>query len=56
MADLLKKDLGLDVSMVLGRPGEFSIWVGDRRVASKWLLFFPSDGTVLSSVRAALTA
>jgi hypothetical protein len=52
---LLKKELGTDVETVGGKPGEFTVWVGDKLVARKGWIRFPSDQTVLQAVRAALT-
>jgi len=51
---LLKKELGVDVETAGGGLGEFTVWVGDRMVARKGWLRFPSDQRVLGAVRAAL--
>jgi len=51
---LLKKELGVDVETVGGKTGEFTVWVGDRLVAQKGWVRFPSDQKVLASVREAL--
>ena len=56
MAALLKKELGLDVEIVGGDAGEFTVWVGDRVVARKAWLRFPSDQRVLDAVSAALNS
>jgi len=34
--------------------GEFTVWVDDRKVASKGLLLFPTERKIVSAVRAAL--
>jgi len=53
---MIKRELGEDVECVIGGPGEFTVWVDGREVASKTLfVFFPSDKKVLASVRAALS-
>jgi hypothetical protein len=51
---LLKKELGIDVETVAGDRGEFTVWVGDKIVARKGWIRFPSDQTVVQAVRAAL--
>jgi hypothetical protein len=51
---LLKKELGIDVETVAGDRGEFTVRVGDKIVARKGWIRFPSDRTVLEAVRAAL--
>lgn len=37
-----------------GDRGEFTVWVGERLVAKKGWVRFPSDKKVLSAVREAL--
>jgi len=51
---LLKKELGVEVDTTGGKTGEFTVWVGDKVVASKGWIRFPSDQKVLEAVRAAL--
>jgi hypothetical protein len=51
---LLKKELDIEVETVGGKTGEFTVWVGDRLVAQKGWIRFPSDQTVLRAVTAAL--
>jgi hypothetical protein len=51
---LLKKDLGVDVEIVGGKTGEFTVWVDDEIVAQKGWIRFPSNQKVLEAVRAAL--
>ena len=55
MADLLKKELGVDTELVAGDRGEFTVWVGEEVVAKKNWLGFPDDEKVLAAVRQALT-
>jgi hypothetical protein len=52
---LLKKELGAEVELAAGGNGEFTVWVGDKVVARKGVLRFPSDQKVLEAVRAELT-
>jgi hypothetical protein len=54
VAALLKKELGADVERVQGNVGEFTVWVGERRVAAKGWLMFPADRKILDAVRAEL--
>jgi hypothetical protein len=51
---LLKKELGVEVDIVGGKTGEFTVWVDDNLVAAKGWIRFPSDQKVLEGVRAAL--
>jgi hypothetical protein len=55
VADLLKKELGVETKLVAGDRGEFTVWVGDEVVAKKNWLGFPDDEKVLTAVRQALT-
>jgi hypothetical protein len=54
VAALLKRELGMDVETVQGSVGEFTVWVGDKRVAAKGWLTFPADRKILDAVRAEL--
>jgi len=54
VAALLRSELGVDVETAGGGEGEFTVHVGDKVVAQKGLLGFPSDKKVLQSVRAAI--
>jgi len=51
---LLKRELGADVETVHGNVGEFTVWVGEKRVAAKGWLTFPADRKILDAVRAEL--
>jgi hypothetical protein len=53
VADLLQRELGLHAELVEGDLGEFSVLVGDKLVAKKGLIFFPTDRKILAAVRAA---
>ena len=54
MAELIKRELGIDPELVEGDGGEFTVWVGDRVVAKKGWIRFPSAERVLSAVQQAL--
>jgi hypothetical protein len=54
VAAVLKKELGADADLVEGHRGEFTVWVGDERVAAKNATGYPSDQDVLAAVRRAL--
>ena len=50
----MKRELGVTAELVEGDLGEFAVCVGDKVVAHKGLIFFPTDKKVLNSVRKAL--
>lgn len=54
MADLLKRELGVEVSLVEGNNGEFTVWIDGKLVAKKGWIRFPQDDKVLLAVRQAL--
>jgi hypothetical protein len=52
---MIKKATGIDVELVEGRRGEFTVWVGETIVAQKDDdLGFPPDEDIVAAVRAAL--
>lgn len=51
MAAQLKQDLGIDADLVVGGSGEFTVWVGDRKVAEKSWGRFPDPEAVVMAVR-----
>lgn len=51
MAARLKQDLGIDTELVVGRSGEFTVWVGDRKIAEKTSGKFPEPDAVVELVR-----
>jgi selenoprotein W-related protein len=53
-AAALKQELGIDPELVRGKLGEFSVWVDDRRIASRGLFLFPTEARIVDAVRAAL--
>ena len=50
------KELEVEVETVIGGRGEFTVWVGDRKVAEKGWLTFPSDAKIVTAVREALAS
>ena len=54
MAELIRREIGVEPELIEGELGEFSVWVGDRIVAKKGWVRFPADQSVLSAVRQAL--
>jgi len=52
VAAQLKQDLASDVELVVGSPGEFSVWVDGNKVAEKQSGRFPEPATVVAAVRA----
>jgi hypothetical protein len=51
---LIKSAIGLDSVLMSGARGEFSVWVGDERVATKDANGFPSEQDVLAAVERAV--
>jgi len=51
VAAQLKQDLGIDAELVVGGSGEFTVWVGDRKIAEKSWGRFPDPDTGVSTVR-----
>lgn len=51
MADALRKESGVEVELVDGNRGEFTVLVDGQVVAKKGLLFKPSVEKVLQAVR-----
>ena len=54
MAALIKKATGIDAEVMPGKRGEFSVWVGETKVAEKTRTGFPSEEDALAAVRGAL--
>jgi hypothetical protein len=51
VAAQLKQDLGVESDLVVGKSGEFTIWLGDQLVAEKNWQGFPDPDDVVDSVR-----
>ena len=56
MTAAIKDALGIDVELVEGGRGEFTVWVGNQKVSEKGWIRFPSDEVIIAAVRDALTA
>lgn len=54
MAAEIKDKTGVDVALVSGDRGEFTVWVGEEVVARKTAEGFPLPAEVASRVAAAL--
>ena len=54
MAAVLKEDIGADAELIEGNRGEFTVWVGEERVAGKDAMGFPAEQDVLAAVRRAI--
>ena len=54
MAALITKDTGIDVELVEGGRGEFTVWVAEKVVVQKSPHGFPSDEDAVTAVRQAL--
>jgi len=52
----LKKEDGVEVETVRGGLGELSVSIDDREVFKTSRFWYPTSGTVLKKVRAALSA
>ena len=55
MAAQLKQALGIETDLVVGGSGEFTVWVGDRKVAEKSWGRFPEPDAVVDAVRSLST-
>jgi hypothetical protein len=53
---LIREHTGVASELIEGRRGEFTVWVGDERVAQKSAEDFPADGDVLAAVRKLLAS
>ena len=53
MAAELQK-VGVGAQLVVGDPGEFTVWVDDQKVADKQQGRFPDPNDVIDAVRAAI--
>lgn len=56
MAAQLKKDLGIDAEMVVGRSGELTVWLDDTLIAEKDFSGFPDPDDVVDLIRDRATA
>jgi hypothetical protein len=56
VAARLTGDLHVTAEIIEGRRGEFTVWVGDRKVAEKTRSQFPSDDEIVEAARRAIRA
>ncbi len=56
MADVLRKEPGVEVELVNGGRGEFTVLVDGRVVAKKGLIFKPGVEKIVKAVREAAPA
>jgi hypothetical protein len=54
VAAIIKSEVGVEPELIEGNRGEFTIWVGERQVAQKGWIRFPSDEKMLAAVRQAV--
>ena len=54
MAALIKQEAGINVDLVVGGRGEFTVWVGEETVTKKDADGFPADEDVVTAGRRAL--
>ena len=54
MAAELKRHLGITTKLIEGDRGEFTVWVGPKKVADKQNGDFPEEADVVKAVQAAL--
>ena len=54
MAARLKEELELEAAVVVGGSGEFSVWVGEKKVAEKTFWGFPEEDECIERVKDAL--
>ena len=51
MAAEVKRATGLDTQLVVGRSGEFTVWLDDKLIAEKKLGMFPSPDAVVAELK-----
>jgi len=54
VAALIKDSLGVATDLEAGGRGEFTVWVGGRKIAEKSRSGFPPDHALVEAVRQAL--
>jgi predicted Rdx family selenoprotein len=55
VAELLKKELGVETELIAGDRSEFSVWVNNKVVLKRENMSpFPEDQKILEAVREAL--
>jgi len=56
VAAQLANQLDVEAELIVGKPGEFTVWVDDRVVSEKSGMHFPDPDAVVAAVRDALRA
>jgi hypothetical protein len=54
VAALIKEKLNLDTDLEPGGRGEFSVWVGGKKIAEKTRSGFPSEPAIVDLIKQAL--
>jgi hypothetical protein len=54
VAEELKRELGVDATLIPGDRGEFTVWVGPTKVAEKHDGEFPTEAEAVRAVRGAM--
>ncbi len=52
---MLKQALGVEAALVVGRSGEFTVWVDDALITEKQFSHFPEADDIVDDVREALS-
>jgi len=52
VAAKLKQELGIDATLVVGSPGELSVWIDGQKLIEKLGGKFPEPKEVIAAVRA----
>jgi len=47
----IKKEFGVDATLEVGNSGEFTVWVGDTKIAEKSWGRFPAPEDVVAAVK-----
>ena len=55
MAAEVEREIGLAAELVVGRSGEFTVWLDGKLIAEKKAGLFPSPEDVVAAVKAAIT-
>jgi hypothetical protein len=56
VAALIEQQTSVPPEILAGDRGEFTVWVGSRKVAQKDRSGFPDDAAIVAAVRQALQA
>ena len=56
MAAEIKRETGLDTTLLRGGSGEFTVWLDDKLLAEKKMGVFPEASAIVAAVKAATSA